>query len=179
MRTLLPDHTILGLIAAQPKHGYDLMAHFQAHEELGRVWTMSHSQIYNVLKRLERKGFIQGEKRESSKAPTRTEYTITPSGYARLENWLFYHQPPVSIRGIRVEFVSKLHICRLLGRNPRPIIEKQRATCVRQRKDVLNQRQGSESVTECLTLDFVISQLNSAIIWLDNIQLPVEGGDRT
>lgn len=175
----MPDHTILGLIAAQPKHGYDLLAHFQAHEELGRVWTMSHSQIYNVLKRLENKGFIQGEKRESSMAPTRTEYTITPTGYARLENWLFDRQPPASIRGIRVEFVSKLHICRLLGRDPVPIIEKQRATCVHQREDVLNQRKRSESVTERLALDFVISQLNAAINWLDKIQLPVQQGEKT
>lgn len=174
MRTLLPDHTILGLIAAQPEHGYDLLAHFQAQDELGRVWTMSHSQIYNVLKRLESKGLIRGETRESSMAPTRTEYTITPAGYARLEDWLFDRPPPTSIRGIRVEFLSKLHICRLLGRDAGPIIERQRATCINQRGEILNQQQKSGSATERLALDFVIGQLNAAITWLDNIQLPIE-----
>jgi DNA-binding PadR family transcriptional regulator len=169
MRPLLPDHTILGLIAAQPKHGYDLLALFQAQEELGRVWTLSQSQLYNVLKRLERKGFIHGEKRQSSMAPTRTEYRITPTGYKKLEEWLFDRQPPASIRGIRVEFLSKLHICSLLGLDPRTIIEKQRATCVCQRDRILTQRHNTESVTESLTLEFVISQLNAAIDWLDNI----------
>ena len=178
MRTLLPDHTILGLIAAQPKHGYDLLAQFQAQDELGRVWTMGHSQIYNVLKRLERKGFIRGEKLESNIAPTRTEYKITPTGYKKLEEWLYDQQPPTSIRGIRVEFLSKLHICYLLECDPRPIIEKQRVTCVRQRDHNLTQQQKSESVTESLALEFVIGQLNAAIDWLDNIHLPIELGKR-
>ncbi len=169
MRPLLPDHTILGLIAAQPKHGYDLLAHFQAQDELGHVWTMSQSQLYNVLKRLERKGLIQGEKRESSMAPTRTEYKITPTGYKKLEEWLYDRQPPASIRRIRVEFLSKLHICSLLGLDPSPIIEKQRATCLRQHDHILTQRQKTESVTESLALEFIISQLNAAIDWLDNI----------
>jgi DNA-binding PadR family transcriptional regulator len=175
MRTLLPDHTILGLIAAQPQHGYDLLAHFQSPDQLGRVWTMSQSQIYNVLKRLESQGYIIGRQVESEFAPTRTEYTITPEGVAELEAWLFDHQPSSSVRGIRVEFVSKLHICCLLKRDPSPIIGKQRTECVRQRDRILVQREGSDSVTEGLALDFVISQLNAAISWLDGIRTPLEG----
>lgn len=176
MRTLTPDHTILGLIAAQPQHGYDLVAHFQEPEQLGRVWTMSQSQIYNVLKRLETQGFISGEQFESQVAPTRTEYTITSAGADELEGWLSERQPPSSVRGIRVEFVSKLHVCRLLGRDPSQLIGYQRAACLDQRNQVTRQRDGSGSLTEYLALDFVVGQLNAAISWLDSIRMSVEQG---
>jgi DNA-binding PadR family transcriptional regulator len=165
----------LGLIAVQPQHGYDLVAHFQSPEQLGCVWTMSQSQIYNVLKRLENQGFIVGQQVESEVAPTRTEYSITLDGIAELDAWLFEHQPSSSVRGIRVEFVSKLHICRLVRHDPEPIIAKQRAECVRQRDRILIQRERSDSVTEGLALDFVISQLNAAIAWLDGMRVPLEG----
>jgi DNA-binding PadR family transcriptional regulator len=174
MRPLLPDHTILGLIAAQPQHGYDLVTHFQAQDQLGRVWTMSQSQIYNVLKRLENKGFITGEQVESEVAPTRTEYTITSAGAAELECWLADRQPPSSVRGIRVEFVSKLHICLLLGRNPDMLIGNQRAACVHQLNLIRSQRDGSRALTEYLALDFVVGQLDAAVAWLDRIHTSIE-----
>jgi DNA-binding PadR family transcriptional regulator len=53
MRVPVPDELILGLLAAEPMHGYQILARFEAPSELGRVWTMSRSQVYAVLKRLE------------------------------------------------------------------------------------------------------------------------------
>ena len=60
MSTLTPDETILGLIAIQTCYGYELIETFRSSSELGDIWKMSTSQIYAVLKRLERVGLIDG-----------------------------------------------------------------------------------------------------------------------
>ncbi len=67
---------------ATPQHGYQLLETFQNPSALGRVWKLSTSQLYAVLKRLHERGFIRGEEALSADAPPRTVYHITLSGQA-------------------------------------------------------------------------------------------------
>ena len=57
MSQLTPDETLLGLLAAQTRHGYELQECFRDPAQLGEVWNLSTSQLYAVLKRLEQQGF--------------------------------------------------------------------------------------------------------------------------
>jgi DNA-binding PadR family transcriptional regulator len=167
MRVPTPDHVILGLLAAQPQHGYDLVAHFQSPALLGRVWTMSTSQVYAVLKRLEKQGAIIGVEIETPDAPTRTEYTISRAGRAQLERWLADPHPSASVRRIRVEFISKLHVARLLGLPIGPIVDCQRRACERQLERLRMEAGQTASPTERLSLEFAVGQLCAALDWLD------------
>ena len=88
MSTPTPDETLLGLLALEPQHGYQLLEHFRDHQRLGAVWDMSTSQIYAVLNRLERLGYIVGRQVEVENAPIRTCYALTASGQNALNNWL-------------------------------------------------------------------------------------------
>ncbi|NJL53976.1 PadR family transcriptional regulator [bacterium] len=60
MTQLVPDEVILGLLAVEACHGYQLLDHFRSPAALGRVWNLSTSQLYAVLKRLDRLGYIAG-----------------------------------------------------------------------------------------------------------------------
>ncbi len=56
--SLSPEFALLGLLSQGPAHGYEL--HQKLTTELGQVWHLSQSQIYNILNRLEGKDYIRG-----------------------------------------------------------------------------------------------------------------------
>lgn len=165
MAVLAPDETVLGLLAARPQHGYELLDAFHASQALGRVWHLSTSQLYNVLKRLEREGFIDGRAIPSESGPPRTEYRLTMTGHAHLMLWLFHARPSSSIRRVRVEFLSRLYIASILRLPTAEIIRYQADACRRERHRLA--ALGSGPGMESLTTDFVIAQLDAVLAWLD------------
>ena len=68
---------------------------------------------------------------------------------------------------MRVEFLSRLYVAKILDMPLEKIVEHQMAVCVQQHKKLLKERQLAGSSMEQLTLDFVIGQLDSAILWLE------------
>lgn len=171
MSALTPDETILGLLASQPQHGYQLLDAFQDPSRLGNIWRLSTSQLYAVLKRLERQGWISGQQVTSETAPPRIEYTITPQGRARLNAWLNETDPSPSIRRVRVEFLSRLYVAQLLGLPVAPIIERQRRVCQDERMQVLQARDGRPAGIGWLASELMIAQLDAILDWIDRCEL--------
>lgn len=180
MNRPVPDEVLLGLLKAQPTHGYELLERFKSYSQLGRIWTMSTSQLYAVLKRLECEGAIFGHTLEVQGAPSRIEYTVTDIGARKLEAWLYDPRPSTSIHRIRVLFLSRLYIASILQKPSTEIIEHQTVACEKQRQNLQDERQQADSPIEKLTLDFVIGQLDSALLWLQNCEIDLsassEGG---
>lgn len=171
MTTLTPDETILGLIAIQTCHGYELVETFNNPSELGDIWKMSTSQIYSVLKRLERQELIVGQIVESGNAPSRTEYRLTVAGEQRLHTWLHDPKPSASIRRIRVEFLSRLYIARRLKIPTMPIVLHQRKACEAERVQMLKILQTKETGMGYLANEFVIAQLEAVLDWIHHCEL--------
>lgn len=171
MKKTVPDEVILGLLKDIPSHGYELLERFRSREQLGRVWTMSTSQLYAVLKRLETQDLIRGQEVYDPNAPPRVVYTVTDAGAHRLAEWLYDPQPSVSIHRIRVLFISRLYIGSLLKQPLDEIIYHQKSVCVKQRQKLVKARKQTASSVEQLTLDFVIGQLETAIEWIENIPI--------
>ncbi len=72
------DLVVLGLLAEQPRHGYDLDAVIQQRGIRG--WTsLAFSSIYYVLNRLESRGWVLSE-REGTNPRGRRIYRLTPEG---------------------------------------------------------------------------------------------------
>ena len=170
MRAPTPDHVILGILAVTPQHGYDLLERFRSQAELGRIWTMSTSQLYAVLKRLEKQGLISGRQMHSEDAPPRTEYTVTEAGHGNLQAWLNDPAPSASIRRVRVEFISRLYVAAQLNIDTTAMIAAQRQALGRQHDHARGLRAASGSPTEQLALDFMIGQIEAALAWLDTCQ---------
>jgi len=177
MEQLTPDFVLLGLLAAQPCHGYQLLDIFRQPDQLGRVWNLSNSQIYAVLKRLETKASIVGQEMVVGDAPPRTVYTLTPAGQEQLEGWLYESQPSASIRRIRVEFLSRLYITRLLNIPSIQIVHAQRAACLQRREMLIEERDQSEPGMGVLTLELVIAQLDAVLQWITRCELVPQGLD--
>ena len=171
MSSLTPDETILGLLAVQVRHGYELLECFRSTHQLGRVWNLSTSQIYAVLKRLEREGWIVGHEIASENAPPRTEYALTEVGDKRLNAWLHEPQPFASIRCIRVEFISRLHVARQLNIPTNAVVHRQREACIAKHKQLAAERNHAEPGIEFLALELNISQLEAVLGWIERCEL--------
>ncbi len=171
MSSLTPDETILGLLAVQPRHGYELLECFRSPGQLGQMWRLSTSQIYAVLKRLEREGVITGREVTTGTAPPRTEYALTASGEQRLYAWLNEPRPSPSIRRIRVEFLSRLYIARLLKLPIDEIIRHQRDACIARIEQLTAERDRAKSGIEALALEFQLNQQQAARHWLEQGEL--------
>jgi DNA-binding PadR family transcriptional regulator len=164
----VPDETILGILAAGKQHGYQILSRFQSNAQLGRVWSLSTSQLYAVLKRLEEQRLIRADAVYIAEGPPRRDYSITPKGRKKLENWLYTKKLSPSIRRVRVQFISRLYVAQL---NNLPI-----AALVRNQRRVLELQLAEfgdkklESGMEPLVLDFVKGQIESVLAWLDECQ---------
>jgi DNA-binding PadR family transcriptional regulator len=171
MAQLTPDETLLGLLATANQHGYQLLECFRDPSQLGEVWNLSTSQLYAVLKRLAAQGLIVGREIESVDAPTRTEYQLTKAGTARLHAWLQDEHPSASIRKVRVEFLSRLYIARLLKLPTKPIVQYQKAACQQMRAELVEQLELIRPGIGSLALELVIAQIDAVLHWIDRPQL--------
>ncbi len=163
----IPDAVILGLLKAQPSHGYDLLERFRAKEHLGHIWHLSTSQLYAVLKRLEEADAIEGFDVEVPDAPSRREYRLQPSGEQQLHQWLYEPQPSASLHRIRVIFLSRLYIAQLLDYSVDEIFSAQLKVCREQKRAFEEEQQAARSAIENLALDLVMNQLSAVIRWLE------------
>ncbi|MBZ0291139.1 MAG: PadR family transcriptional regulator [Anaerolineae bacterium] len=171
MAQLTPDETILGLLAVRPGHGYQLLDCFRDPAQLGEVWKLSTSQLYAVLKRLKKQGDIVGEELTSVDAPSRIEYHLTDQGRERLRCWLHLVDPSPSIHRVRVEFLSRLYVARLMGVPTYDIVRTQKIACQRQLTALRAHRDTAEPGIGYLTIELVIAQLQAVITWIDRCEV--------
>jgi PadR family transcriptional regulator, regulatory protein AphA len=163
---LSPEYALLGFLAQKVSHGYEL--HQRLSVELGQVWHVSLSQVYNILNRLEGQGFIEGVIEEQDKLPARQLYHLTGSGRQRLETWL---NTPTgsSVRAIRVEFVTRLYFASMLGEHKTSHLIQAQLKETRAGLKRLEQEMAetpSSQVFNRLGLDLRQRQLKAVLDWL-------------
>ena len=171
MTSLSADNTILGLISIQNGYGYELIETFRNPAELGDVWKMSTSQIYAVLKRLERQNLIEGRVIESDSAPSRTEYHLTANGQAQFETWLHEPNPSAVVRHIRVDFLSRLYLARQLNISTDQIVQRQRMACERQLEKLRLESEQKSVGISYLAQELMITQLEAVLRWIERCEL--------
>lgn len=167
---LSPEYALLGFLAQKPAHGYDL--HRRLTAELGQVWHVSQSQVYNILNRLEAQGFVTATVQAQEKLPARRRLRLTATGRKRFDAWL-RATAGCSVRAIRVEFTTRLYFAAALDLAlARCLIEDQTAET----------QAGLDRLTRLLTklppdqtfnrlgLALRIRQLTSILDWLADCQ---------
>ena len=158
---------MLGFLEQHPAHGYALYQRLTA--ELGQVWHISLSQVYNILKRLEDQGAILGETETQDKLPARRLFHLTEAGQQRFETWLRTPKG-CSVRAIRVEFTTRLYFAlarkHCLARN---LIDAQAAAIrsgLARLETSLDELPAGQRFNR-LGLALRIGQLTSILDWLD------------
>src|ERR1700724_3953918 len=82
--TVSLKYGVLGLLAEEPLHGYEVKNRFEA--MLGGTWEVNIGQIYTTLQRLERDGLVRpvGPRGDRGKLL----YELSPEGQKALKQWL-------------------------------------------------------------------------------------------
>jgi DNA-binding PadR family transcriptional regulator len=86
---------LLGLIALEPRSGYDIKR--VVDRTIRHFWAASYGQIYPELRRLEEAGWIAGDDAPRG-GRARRVYRITESGRRALQEWLGGRQTRIEMR---------------------------------------------------------------------------------
>jgi PadR family transcriptional regulator AphA len=161
------EWSLLGFLAEQPMHGYEISQRLSQAAELGLVWHLKQSRLYALLTRLEERGYIDYTLEPQDARPPRKVYALTPEGRAALETWL--HAPVEHGRDFRLEFLAKLYFAQREGEGVlHALFEAQRCLCqewlARQQADL----EAREPDTfEWLVCRFRLGQVQAILEWLD------------
>lgn len=159
-----PQPVLLGLLMAQPRHGYELYQEFS--QELGRVWDLGQSKLYAQLRQLEEAGLVQVQTEPQPSRPARKVYHLTPQGRAVFLEWV--RQPTPYLRHIRVEFLARLYFFRRLALDDLDtLVARQQAVCQSQVERFEQLAAGTEDEFRRCVLEFRRGQLEAVIRWLD------------
>jgi DNA-binding PadR family transcriptional regulator len=106
---------VLGLIALEPRSGYDVKRVID--RSVRHFWAASYGQIYPELRRLEQAGWIEGDDAGRG-GRARRIYSITAAGRAALQGWLAGRETRVELRDeslLRLFFADTLPLAHALG----------------------------------------------------------------
>lgn len=96
-------YLVLGFLRNRPRSGYDIKKLFE--RSAGYFWNAGESQIYAVLKRLERAGLIETTLEVQQDRPNRRVARLTPKGERALDAWL---SSPAPQRYTKDDFLAKV-----------------------------------------------------------------------
>jgi DNA-binding PadR family transcriptional regulator len=101
---------LLGLLRQQEMHGYQLSEFLDTH--FGLFFDLKKATAYNVLGKMEEKGWVESRKEQEGKRPPRRVFAITPEGEALfqelLRKSLADYRPAVFPGNVPVLFLNSL-----------------------------------------------------------------------
>lgn len=163
---LSPEYALLGLLREKPDHGYDLDRRLRA--DLGQVWRVSQSQVYNILSRLEAQGFVAATVKKQARLPDRRLLRLTAAGRQRFDAW-FKAPASASVKAIRVEFTTRLYFARRLHPEAVTALIEAQGAEVRaaiERLQAAQEGYAPDQVFNRLSVEFRLRQLHSVLGWL-------------
>jgi len=160
---LSPEYAFLGVLMTSPKHGYELHSYFSS--KMSQFWRLNMSQVYALLKRMEKNGMVVSREERQENRPAKKIFSITQAGKQRFRDWVY--SPVKHVRDLRIEFMAKLFFIKEFKlKGAVDIIDKQ--------IEVLEKKFGvikssEEDITEefqRIHHSFKIAQTISALDWL-------------
>ena len=104
-------YALLGLLAREPRSGYDLARWMKV--PIGFFWQARHSQIYPELAGLEARGLVVHHRVEQQDRPDKKVYEITTAGRDELGRWV---TAPPAPRPVRNQLLLKAYCLWLADR---------------------------------------------------------------
>jgi DNA-binding PadR family transcriptional regulator len=166
MKTKLSsEYALLGALYSGPKHGYEILKFLS--DSLGSTWHIAPSQLYMILKRLEKDSLLMGSLKEQSNRPSKRIFTLTSSGRENFLLWL--RSPNRHVRDIRVEFIAKLFFFNSLSIPGAKYLVASQIDLLETSKRKLQARHRIENAPfERLSLKFRIDTVDTCLSWLSN-----------
>ena len=168
---------LLGLLAAGPRHGYDLK---RAHDDrMPRAKPLAFGQVYATLGRLERDGLVEQSGQDRDGGPDRTSYTLTDTGREKLDEWLTATEPPAPF--VTSNLFSKVVVSLLAADAERArgyLMAQRNAHTERLRELTAAKTTPGASVGDVVAADFAIAHLDADLRWLQTTLLRVADLER-
>lgn len=168
-------NALLGLLAQQPRHGYELHAAFEAVMGGEQNWDVKPAQIYTTLARLEESGLVAEESVEQAGGPEKRIYILTQQGRAALAEWF---ASGVTLEHQRDEFYIKLMLSVATGEiSPRKVIQTQRSKLYQDLHALTaqrNQTDAKKALAQVLLMDKAIMHIEADLRWLDMVEGRIE-----
>ena len=156
---------ILGVLAVEPRSGYDIKA--LTDKSTRFFWAASYGQIYPELKRLTKRGLIDGSD-EPHGGRKRTVYRITRDGRRALAEWL---GAPEQVHELRDEGLLKLFFAGAQGDGAvaAAIREKRdaHAAALAELREIEPHARAAERVGPAEVLGYGLAYNEFAIRWCD------------
>lgn len=163
------EYALLGMLAQQPRHGYELHKELSNLEGLGLVWRIKQAQLYALLDKLENQGYLSSRQITTESHPPRKEYHLTRSGRQAFENWML--APVEHGRELRQDFLAKFYFARQAGvETARRVVEAQRIILLRLRGK-MDEQDGALSDSQAFekqVYHFRMKQIQAMLDWLDD-----------
>ncbi|RKN46995.1 PadR family transcriptional regulator [Streptomyces hoynatensis] len=156
------SHTLLGLLQAGPRHGYDLKRAFDAH--FGQDRPLHYGQVYSTMSRLLKNGLVEVEGREPGGGPERKRYAITDAGVTDLDDWLGRPEKPEPY--LQSVLYAKVVISLLTGRDASALLDTQRAEHLRLMRELTRRKIGGD-LADQLVCDHALFHLEADLRWLE------------
>lgn len=153
---------LLGLLEAEPAHGYTLKRRYDLH--FARVKPLPFGQVYASLARFERDGLAVVTGSEPGAGPQRTTYAITSEGVTSMEQWLVEPEEPTAFAS-SVLF-TKTVLALLSGRPAADVLDAQREVHLARMRELTAARHTADAA-ELLAITYELNHLDADLRWLE------------
>jgi DNA-binding PadR family transcriptional regulator len=153
---------LLGLLDAEPRHGYELKLAFD--RMLSPQRALPFGQVYATLARLERDGQVAVEGVERVGGPDRKRYAITPAGRDAVRAWL--RQPLRPEPHLQADLYVKVVLAILLGQPFDELLDAQRRAHIERMRQLTALRRTAPLPTALLA-DYATFHLEADLRWLE------------
>ncbi|ANW18363.1 PadR family transcriptional regulator [Streptomyces clavuligerus] len=155
-------HTLLALLEAGPRHGYDLKRAFD--ERFGHDRPLHYGQVYSTMSRLLKNGLVEVDGVEPGGGPERKRYAITASGITDVSRWLAQPEKPEPY--LQSTLYTKVVLALLTGRGAAELLDRQRAEHLRLMR-ILTDRKRQGDLADQLICDHALCHLEADLRWLE------------
>ncbi len=159
------EYALLGALMSGPRHGYEILQFL--YTALESTWHVSTSQLYVLLKRLEREGLLRSSVETQDTRPSKRVFSLTSEGKKVFLDWL--HSPTEHVRELRIEFMARLFFFDRLSLKGGSELIKVQVQVLEQIRERMEQGQKKEKDPfNKLVLGSKIASVEAWIGWLTN-----------
>jgi PadR family transcriptional regulator, regulatory protein AphA len=157
------EYALLGVLMSGPKHGYEILQLLET--GLGPAWSASTSQLYVLLKRLEKEGLVSSTLQTQDTRPSKRVFSIMPTAKKKFLDWL--KRPTDHVRDLRLEFLAKLFFLHNLGlQGGNALVDAQIALLEQIKEGLTEKRRAEKDDYKRLVYGFRIATLRGWLNWL-------------
>lgn len=158
------EYALLGALMPGEKHGYEILKFLE--ESLSDFWSISSSQLYLLLKKLETRDLVVSAVLAQESRPSKRMFSLTDAGRQEFLDWV--QRPVKHVRDLRIEFLAKLFFYEYLALpGGSALLRTQRETLTRVRESLAMEQIREPGRFQQTVLDFKLHTLEAWIGWLD------------